>query len=67
MFDAIRNRRENLGKRCLNCQKKLVADEKWVCKECRNQLMAAAAATSLLSLIIFLVKQTTSDNEKEED
>ena len=38
MLDAVRDRWENRGVRCLKCQKKLVAKEKLVCKECQNQL-----------------------------
>lgn len=38
MFEGIKNRWNNRGARCLKCQKKLVGKEKWVCKECREQL-----------------------------
>lgn len=48
MFDAIRNRWANRTVRCLKCQKKLVAKEKWVCKECKSQMTVDAIVTLIL-------------------
>ena len=48
MLSAVRDRWANRRVRCLKCQKKLVANEKWVCKECREQLTWDA----LLGLIL---------------
>lgn len=47
MLDAVRDRWENRGVRCLKCQKKLVAKEKLVCKECKSQLTAGAIVALL--------------------
>ncbi len=51
MFDGIRNRWNNWGVNCLKCQKKLVADEKWVCKRCKHELGEAGAAILIFSFL----------------
>ena len=56
MLDAIRDRWENRGVRCLNCQKKLVAKEKLVCKECKSKLTAKAIAALLATSLIAAIK-----------
>ena len=56
MLDAVRDRWENRGVRCLNCQKKLVAKEKLVCKECKSQLTAGAIAALLATSLIAAIK-----------
>ena len=56
MLDAVRDRWENRGVRCLKCQKKLVAKEKLVCKECKSQLTAGAIVTSLTAGLIAAIK-----------
>ena len=56
MLDAVRDRWENRGIRCLKCQKKLVAREKLVCKECESQLKAGAIAALLCVGSAFAIK-----------
>lgn len=56
MLDAVRDRWENRGVRCLNCQKKLVAKEKLVCKECKNQLGLLGTIAALLSVTTVAIK-----------
>ena len=56
MLDAIRDRWENRGVRCLKCQKTLVAKEKLVCKECKSQLTAGAIATLLGAVSAFAIR-----------
>ncbi len=38
MFDGIKARWSNRGERCIKCQKKLVAKEKYLCQKCKNDL-----------------------------
>ncbi len=66
MLDAVRDRWENRGVRCLKCQKKLVAKEKLVCKECKSQLQLTAGAivTSLTAGLIAAIK---SHNKNDND
>ena len=64
MLDAVRDRWENRGVRCLNCQKKLVAKEKLVCKECKSQLTARAIAALLATSLIAAIK---SHNKNDKD
>ncbi len=65
MLDAVRDRWENRGVRCLKCQKKLVAREKLVCKECESQLKAGAIAA--LTLGAGLVTAIKSHNKNDKD
>ena len=66
MLDAVRDRWEDRGVRCLKCQKKLVAKEKLVCKECKSQLqLTAGAIVALLS--IGSVVETKSHNKNDKD
>ena len=64
MLDAVRDRWENLGVRCLKCQKKLVAKEKLVCKKCKSQLAAGAIAALLGAGSAFAIK---SHNKNDKD
>lgn len=64
MLDAVRDRWENRGVRCLNCQKKLVAKEKLVCKECKSQLTVGAIAALLATSLIAAIK---SHNKNDKD
>ena len=64
MLDAVRDRWENRGVRCLKCQKKLVAKEKLVCKECKSQLTAGAIAVLLATSLIDAIK---SHNKNDKD
>lgn len=64
MLDAVRNRWENRGVRCLKCQKKLVAKEKLVCKECESKLTAKAIAALLATSLIAAIK---SHNKNDKD
>lgn len=64
MLDAVRGRWENRGVRCLNCQKKLVAKEKLVCKECKSKLTAKAIAALLATSLIAAIK---SHNKNDKD
>lgn len=64
MFDAVRDRWENRGVRCLKCQKKLVAKEKLVCKECKSQLTAGAIAVLLGAGSAFAIK-SHKKNDKD--
>lgn len=64
MLDAVRDRWENLGVRCLKCQKKLVAKEKLVCKECKSQLTAGAIVAFGGTVSAFVIK---SHNKKDKD
>ena len=52
MLDAVRDRWENRGVRCLKCQKKLVAKEKLVCKECKSQLQSTAGAITVFWFLL---------------
>ena len=65
MLDAVRDRWENRGVRCLKCQKKLVTREKLVCKECESQLKAGAIA--VLTLGTGLVAAIKSHNKNGKD
>ena len=65
MLDAVRDRWENRGVRCLKCQKKLVAKEKLVCKECKNQLGWLGTIAALLA--IGSVGATKSHNKNDKD
>lgn len=65
MLDAVRDRWENRGVRCLNCQKKLVAKEKLVCKECKRKLTAGAIA--VLTLGASWVTAIKSHNKNGKD
>mgnify|MGYP007061822729 CR=1 FL=1 len=64
MLDAVRDRWENRGVRCLNCQKKLVAKEKLVCKECKSQLTAGTIVASVATGLIAAIK---SHNKNDKD
>lgn len=64
MFDAVRDRWENRGVRCLKCQKKLVAKEKLVCKECKSRLTAEAIAALSVACSAFAIK---SHNKNDKD
>lgn len=66
MFDVMCDRWGNRGIRCLKCQKKLVAKEKWVCQECKRkgtQVLKAGAIT----IGVGLVAAIKSHNKKDED
>lgn len=64
MFDAIRDRWKNRGVRCLKCQKKLVAKEKLVCKECKRQLAnESMASLLLLGLVAFIKPHNNRDKD----
>lgn len=65
MLDAVRDRWENRGVRCLKCQKKLVAKEKLVCKECTSQLTAEAIA--VLTLVVSLGTAIKPHNKNDKD
>ena len=64
MLDAVRDRWENRGVRCLNCQKKLVAKEKLVCKECKSKLTAEAIA-ALLATGLIAARKSHNKNDKD--
>ena len=64
MLDAVRDRWENRGVRCLKCQKKLVAKEKLVCKECKSQLQSTAGAITVFLVSAFAIK---SHNKNDKD
>lgn len=64
MLDAVRDRWENRGIRCLMCQKKLVAKEKLFCKECKSQLTAEAIAALLGAGSAFAIK-SHKKNDKD--
>lgn len=66
MLDAVRDRWENRGVRCLKCQKKLVAKEKLVCKECKSQLqLTAGAIVALLGIGSAFEIKSHNKNDKD--
>ena len=65
MLDAVRDRWENLGVRCLKCQKKLVAKEKLVCKECKNQLGRLGTIAALLGVGSAVARKSHNKNDKD--
>ena len=67
MLDAVRDRWENRGVRCLKCQKKLVAKEKLVCKECKSQLQLTAGAIIATLLSVGSAFEIKSHNKNDKD
>ena len=65
MLDAVRDRWENRGVRCLKCQKKLVAKEKLVCKECKNQLGWLGTIAALLGASSAYAIKSHNKNDKD--
>ena len=65
MLDAVLDRWENRGIRCLMCQKKLVAKEKLVCKECKNQLGWFETIAALLGIGSVVARKSHNKNDKD--
>ena len=56
MFDGIRDRWNNRESRCLKCQKKLVVNEKYLCKKCKTDMGIAGEVTAGALLLYGLTK-----------
>ena len=63
MLDTVRDRWKNRGVRCLKCQKKLVANEKLFCKECKSQLTAGTIIVGGVTLLIAVINPHNKNNK----
>lgn len=58
----IKQRWNNRKMKCLLCKKKLVAKEKYLCKNCKNNLGIVGEVTAL-AVLTYLIKEGLKTNK----